>query len=85
MANTKINLTVRLRNKVFLFIFIPLLVAFAYQLLSMLGIIPTIAQEEVENLLLAAVELLAMLGVVVDPTTSGIGDSENALTYTEPN
>lgn len=84
MANTKINLTVRLRNKVFLFIFVPLLVAFVYQLLSMLGITPSITQGEVENLLLAAIELLAMLGVVVDPTTTGIGDSENALTYTEP-
>ncbi len=85
MANTKINLTVRLRNKVFLGIFVPLLIAFIYQLLSMLGITPSITQGEIENLLLAVIELLAMLGVVIDPTTSGLGDSEKALTYTEPN
>ena len=28
--------------------------------------------------------LLALLGIVVDPTTEGIGDSERALGYTEP-
>lgn len=29
--------------------------------------------------------VLAILGVFVDPTTSGIGDSSRALTYTKPN
>ena len=28
--------------------------------------------------------VLAILGIVVDPTTSGITDSKQALTYTEP-
>ena len=28
--------------------------------------------------------VLAILGVVVDPTTSGIGDSERAMSYEEP-
>lgn len=28
--------------------------------------------------------MLAILGVVTDPTTSGIADSEQALEYTEP-
>ena len=28
--------------------------------------------------------LLVLLGVISDPTTEGIGDSPNALTYTEP-
>lgn len=27
---------------------------------------------------------VAVLGVIVDPTTAGAGDSEQALTYTEP-
>ena len=29
--------------------------------------------------------LLAVLGVVTDPTTAGVGDSERAMTYTTPN
>ena len=28
--------------------------------------------------------VLAILGVVTDPTTEGVGDSEQALTYTKP-
>lgn len=28
--------------------------------------------------------VLAVLGVVLDPTTAGIGDSEQAMTYTKP-
>ena len=27
---------------------------------------------------------LVLMGVVVDPTTEGVGDSARALTYTEP-
>ena len=29
--------------------------------------------------------VLAVLGVFVDPTTAGVGDSTRALTYTSPN
>ena len=79
-----INWKVRLKNKTFLVIFVPLLISFVYQLLAVLGITPSIAKETVEELILAAVNLLALLGIVVDPTTSGIGDSERALNYTEP-
>ena len=28
--------------------------------------------------------LLAILGIVADPTTAGVGDSEQAMTYDEP-
>ena len=28
--------------------------------------------------------VLAILGIVTDPTTTGTGDSERALTYTQP-
>ena len=28
--------------------------------------------------------VLAILGIVTDPTTAGVGDSAQALTYTEP-
>ncbi|MTV85784.1 phage holin, partial [Streptococcus pneumoniae] len=31
-----------------------------------------------------ALTLLVLIGVVSDPTTSGVSDSERALTYTEP-
>ena len=79
-----INLKVRLKNKTFLVLFIPMALAFIYQLLGMFGIVPAIQQGEVEGILLRAVELLALLGIVVDPTTKGVKDGELGATYTEP-
>ena len=36
------------------------------------------------SLILLVGSVLAILGVVTDPTTEGVGDSEQALTYTKP-
>lgn len=36
------------------------------------------------NLITQFINALALLGLVVDGTTVGIGDSERALTYEEP-
>ena len=80
----KINWKVRLKNKAFLLTFIPMVLAFVYQMCAMLGITPKVAQGEVEAIILAFINLLAMLGIVVDPTTKSVNDSDNALTYTEP-
>ena len=45
---------------------------------------PKVSQEEITNALLILVNIFVVLGVVVDPTTDGIGDSKQALEYTEP-
>ena len=37
-----------------------------------------------KGVLLAVFAVLVILGVVTDPTTKGITDSDQALTYTEP-
>ena len=48
----------------------------------------TLDLSELGSKLLAVVEavfvLLAILGIVTDHTTDGLGDSEQALTYDEP-
>lgn len=79
-----INWTVRLRNKTWLASALALIVTFVYDLLAMLDIVPPIGEEWVVNLINTALKLLGMLGVVVDPTTKGVGDSAQALTYTVP-
>jgi len=38
----------------------------------------------VVNALTLIVNLLAEFGILIDPTTSGVGDSARALTYTAP-
>ena len=79
-----INVKVRLKNKTFLLLFIPMALAFIYQLLGLFGIVPAITQGEIESLLLAGVELLGILGIITDPTTKGFKDGKLGATHTEP-
>ena len=80
----KINWKLRLQNKVTLTSLVLLIVTFIYQLLSILGITSTVSEDTVTQLVLLLVDVLAAIGVVTDPTTKGLSDSEQALDYTEP-
>lgn len=80
----KINWKLRLQNKTTLVTLIALCVTFAYQLLGLFGVVPTVSQDEIINTIGLLVNILVVLGVVVDPTTDGIGDSKNALNYQTP-
>ena len=77
----RINLKARLKNKMFVLSASALLVSFVYQMLSAFDIVPKITESEVTGLITMAVNVLAFLGVVIDPTTEGINDSERAMTY----
>ena len=77
----KINIKERLKNKVFLLAAFALIISFVYQLLGMFGVVPPITENEVLEIVTMAVNILAFFGVLVDPTTAGMGDSERALTY----
>lgn len=77
----KINWKVRLKNKAFLIGFGTLIIGFAYQVMSMFDIVPSVTKDNLNELLMAVISLLGILGVVVDPTTDGLNDSDRALTY----
>lgn len=77
----KINLKARLKNKTFIVTFATLIIAFVYQVLSLFEVVPKVSESTVINLLGMVVNLLAGLGVIVDPTTDGINDSDRAMTY----
>lgn len=80
-----INWTVRFRNKVWVTGFVTFVISTVYQFLAMFEVIPPVAQTTVMEIAATALQLLSLLGVIVDPTTQGLGDSERALNYTEPN
>ena len=80
----KINWKVRLRNPMFWLTFIPALTAFVYSVLGLFGIVPRFSEDAAVNAGSAAVSALTAFGVLVDPTTKGVGDSERALGYDEP-
>lgn len=77
----KINWKVRLKNKAFVAALTALILAFIYQLLAAFDVVPSITQDSASEVLGMVLNLLGMLGVLVDPTTNGINDSERALTY----
>ena len=81
---SKINWKLRLQNKTTLVALIALVVSFVYQLLNMFGVVPSVSQSDVMDVLTLLVQILLALGIVVDPTTAGIGDSDNALSYDNP-
>ena len=79
-----INWKLRLKNKVTLLTLSITVISFVYQILSLLGIVPAIAEETVIQLVTMIINILAMLGIIVDPTTAGLGDSDRALEYEVP-
>ena len=81
---SNINWKVRFKNGYFLASLAALVIAFVYDMLALLGIAPAMD----ENALLAAVKavltVLSMMGIITGPTTKGVSDSVQAMTYTEP-
>lgn len=80
----KINWKVRLRNPIFWLTAVPAVVSTVYTLLGLFGVVPGISEDVLVKAVTAIVTGLAALGVLVDPTTAGVTDSEQALTYEKP-
>ena len=81
-----INWKIRLMNKQFWLSLIPALALCAQAIAAVFGweIDLTTAVGRLLTVVNTVFALLVVLGVVVDPTTAGIGDSERALGYDEP-
>ena len=81
-----INWKIRLMNKQFWLSLIPALALTAQAVAAVFGweIDLTTAVGRLLTVVNTVFTLLVVLGIVVDPTTEGIGDSERALSYTEP-
>ena len=81
-----INWRVRIKNRNFWRAIIPALVLLAQTVGAVFGV--TLELDALGDKLVALVNavfcVLAILGIVNDPTTAGLGDSENALTYEFP-
>lgn len=82
----KINWMVRAKNKAFWVALIPAVLLLIQGIAAVFGY--TINMGELGDKLIDVVNalfaVLSILGIVTDPTTKGITDSEQALTYTEP-
>ena len=80
----KINWKLRFQNKTTRTAIILALVALVYQVLGLFDVVPKISQDELTTVIGMVINLLCLLGIVVDPTTDGVSDSARALTYDTP-
>jgi phi LC3 family holin len=64
--------------------FIGLIVGFVYNMLKMFDIVPAITENQIMDVVSNVLTFLGLIGVLVDPTTKGVGDSKRALKYEEP-
>ncbi|MBQ1779227.1 MAG: phage holin [Acidaminococcaceae bacterium] len=81
-----INWRVRINNKQFWTSLIPALALVVQAVLAVFGI--SVQLDSLVGKLIAVVDavfaVLVILGIVVDPTTAGVKDSERAMQYVEP-
>ena len=80
----QINWKVRFQNKTFLAGLISLVVVVIYDLLQLLEIAPAVTQSAVMQVAEGILTILGMVGVIADPTTAGLSDSKQAMTYDAP-
>lgn len=80
----KINWKVRVKQPAFWIATIPVMITFVYSVLAFAGFTPSITEDIAQNLFIAIVALLAQFGIVVDPTTKGVSDSDRAMNYEKP-
>lgn len=82
----KINWIVRIKNKNFWIAFVPAVLLLVQGVLAVFDV--TIDIGDLGNKLLAVVNavfsVLSILGIITDPTTKGVSDSEQAMTYIKP-
>ena len=81
-----VNWIVRIKNKTFWMTVIPALALVVQAVAALFGW--KLDLNDIVGKLLAVVDavfaLLVILGIVVDPTTTGVSDSKRAMTYDEP-
>ena len=81
---TRINWRVRFKNRVWLATFLSLIVGFVFNMLALFDIYPAFSQNQVTEIISQVLTFLGLIGVLVDPTTEGILDSNRAMTYDHP-
>ena len=80
----KLNWKVRFRNKTWLTMFLSLIVGFVFNILRLFDVAPAVTESLVMNIIGQVLTFLGLIGVIVDPTTAGVEDSNRAMTYVEP-
>lgn len=81
-----INWKVRVKNKTFWLAIIPAVILLIQAIGNVFGFVIDLSKlgSDLKEVIEALFTVLVILGVVVDPTTKGVSDSKQALTYDKP-
>ena len=81
-----LNWTVRFKNKTFWLSFIPAVLLLIQVVAAVFGYTLDLGRlgDRLLDVVNALFAVLALLGIVADPTTKGVGDSAQAMTYDKP-
>ena len=81
----RINWRVRFMHKPFLVALFSLILLLAQQVGAIFGYeLTSMMSEQLSSILNTVLSILVLMGVIVDPTTSGVNDSERACMYKRP-
>ncbi len=81
-----LNWTVRFKNRTFWISFIPAVLLLIQVVAAVFGYALDLGGlgDRLLDVVNALFAVLALLGIVADPTTKGVGDSAQAMTYDKP-
>ena len=81
-----LNWTVRFKNKTFWISFVPAVLLLIQVVAAVFGYTLDLGGlgDRLLDVVNALFAVLALLGIVADPTTKGVGDSAQAMTYDKP-
>ena len=81
-----LNWTVRFKNKTFWLSFVPAVLLLIQVAAAVFGYTLDLGGlgDRLLDVINALFAVLALLGIVADPTTKGVGDSAQAMTYNKP-
>ena len=80
----KINWKVRLRHKQFWVALIALFAVLANQIAGLFDYDINVYSEQATEIAETILLILSAIGIIVDPTTQGLSDSDRAMTYKRP-
>lgn len=79
-----INWKLRIQNKATLSALVLVIISLIYKVLGVFGIVPPVSENSIAEIALIIIDILALFGIIVDPTTSGVSDSRRAMNYDKP-
>ena len=80
----KINWKVRIRHRQFWVAMIAAFVLLANQVASLFNLDITLISAKIQQTLESILLILALFGIILDPTTEGVKDSSQAMVYVKP-